>query len=581
MSVVVSTSIRRHSLLPVARGSNAISEIPPPIAIADPPRARRVAFFDLSQLVQERFESAIGGTFPPSPLLKSLRAKPRPRFAWLASGVLACAAGVLVAARGFGALGGGALQSPLVSVVYGALVAALVFAIAKAIDARGEGRALPWAAGVYVFPTALVDARTPTLDVLPLLDLATVEGDVRARRVRLVFTNRRSFAFDLEEGADVARVVAEVEEARTRAKDLAANGDASAVALADPLFESPEAPPIDATDANASRARAPSWTRRAGWIAMAAGLIAGPLVHNARDAASDAEAFRHAQARDDVDGWRAYLASDGAHHAEVESTLLPHAEARARRAALLHDLDVASAQGTLAALDAFVSAHPDHQLDVELKDARHLVFTHALDRYKAIAKNDDAVAFVARLLAVAEARGPWLRVVVTKDPSPTLADADAAVDGSNKFAGLVSHPSPWLDPSDDDATRSTIFAAVRARFAEVFPAEILDVALTDSEADVANGPALIVHHHVDWSGDLVVAPGFPGILVGARFAFDAELVLPDGGAPRGLSTTIDEHPNATPTTRVDGAPPPEQAVYAAMTASAADAARADVIALLF
>jgi hypothetical protein len=578
MSVVVSNSIRRHSLLPVARIATPVSEIPPPIAITEPPRARRVAFFELSPLVQERFESAVRGTFPPSPLLKSLRAKPRPRAAWLALAAGACVAGVLVAARGFGALGGGALQSPLVTVIYGSLAAAVVFAMARSIDARGDARTLPWPAGVYVFPTALVDARTATLDVLPLLDLAAVESEVRARRVRLVFTSGRTFAFELGEDEDVARAAAEVEEACGRAKDLAANGDASAVALADPLFESPEAPPVDG---EARRANSPSWTRRAGWLAIAAGVVAGPAVHHVRDAASDAKAFRQAAARDDVEGWRAYLAGGGAHRAEVEDALLPRAEARARRAALLHDLEEAAAQGTLAALDVFVAAHPDHGLDLELRDARHAVFARALDRYRAQAPNDEAVAFVTRLLAVAEAQGPWLCVVVAKDPSPTLKDADAAVEGSNKFAGLVSHPSPWLDGSDDASTRTALVAAVRARLAEVFPAEILDVVAAEEGADATKGPALVVRHHVDWSGDLVAAPGFPGVLVGARFVFGAAFVLPDGGPARSLSTTIAAQPIATPTARVEGAPAPEQGVYAAMTARAFDALRADVLALLF
>src|SRR5439155_16283123 len=106
-------------------------------------------------------------------------------------------------------------------------------------------RALPWPAGVYVFPTVLVDARTTTLDVLPLVDLDAIETDVRARRVRLVFTNGRAFAFAIGEGEDLARTLADLEDARARAKDLAANADASACALADPLFESPEAPPLD------------------------------------------------------------------------------------------------------------------------------------------------------------------------------------------------------------------------------------------------------------------------------------------------------------------------------------------------
>jgi hypothetical protein len=586
MSTVVSTSIRRLSLLPVApaaQGTRTISEIPPPIALAEPPRARRVAFFDLSPIVQERFESAIGGTFPPSPLLRSLRTRTASRPAWLASSAAACAAGVLVAARGFGALGGqGALQPAMVTLLYGVIAATIVYALARAFDVDATSRALPWPAGIYVFPTTLVDARTATLDVLPLLDLAAVETDLRARRVRLVFTSGRSFAFVLGEGEDVARAAAEIEDARARAKELATNADASACALADPLFESPEAPPVDV---EARRAGSPSrsWTRRAGWLALAAGIVAGPAVHRVRDDASDGKAFRQAMARDDVGSWRAYLANGGAHRAEVEAVLLPRAEARVRREALLADLDRATAEGTLAALDAFVAAHPDDGLDVEIRDARHAVFTRALDRYRTHAPNDEAMAFVARVLAFAESHGPRIAVTIARDASPRLAEADAAVEGSNKFAGLVSHPSPWLDAADDAASRAAFVEGVRARFADVFPAEILDVVAADASTDPTAVATLVVRHHVDWSNDLVVAPGFPGVLVGARFVFDAAFVVPDGGSSRGLSTTIAESPDATsaPAVRDPSAPAPERAIYAAMTTRAFDAVRADVLHLLF
>jgi hypothetical protein len=235
----------------------------------------------------------------------------------------------------------------------------------------------------------------------------------------------------------------------------------------------------------------------------------------------------------------------------------------ARRAALVRELSEASSAGTLAALDAFVASHPDHHLDLELASARHDVFARALDRYRALAPDDASLAFVARLLAAAEAHGPRVDVVFRRDPSPTLAIADHAVEASNKYAGIVSHPSQWLDGSRDDDAEAELVATLHARFAEAFSPEILDVAAHASLAGEAlTVPTIVVAHHVDGSGDVVTFAGFAGVLVAPRFAFDARFVLPDGGPDMDLSATLVVDPSVDATPRIDGAPPPEDAIYA-------------------
>src|SRR5207302_9465845 len=122
-------------------------------------------------------------------------------------------------------------------------------------------------------------------------------------------------------------------------------------------------PPLDVAQRSAG---VPMWARRAGWLAVIAGVVGGPIVHRARNAASDATAFQQALARDDAESWRAYLAHAGARRAEVEASFLPRADARERRAALLRQLEHSAAEGTLAALAAFASAHPAHGPDAHL-----------------------------------------------------------------------------------------------------------------------------------------------------------------------------------------------------------------------
>ncbi|MEO7093591.1 MAG: hypothetical protein ABI175_10095, partial [Polyangiales bacterium] len=277
----------------------------------------------------------------------------------------------------------------------------------------------------------------------------------------------------------------------------------------------------------------------------------------------------------------------GSHRDEVQQVLLPRAERRDARAALLAELDRAAQVGTLAALRAFVAAHPDHGLTPELARATHAVYVAALERYRPLAPDAEALAFVTRLLLFSEDHGPTVLVRFVRAPSPSLLPADQAVERSAKFAGTASYPSRYVDDAHASAAETALLSSVRARLAAVFPAELvaLEVATPDDDARVERLPVLTIEHHVEWAGDTVTISAPPGVFVTPQLEIAARFVVPDDGMVGALTTLDATIPGVLPETsdlaRADGAPAPEDAIYRAMQEDAFTRFGATLLAQLF
>jgi hypothetical protein len=571
-------SLRRISVVPIARDARLISEIPPPITVASHPVARRVEFAALSRVVQDRFLSAVAGTFPPSPIVRSVStAKANAPVIWIVLAIAASAAGVMLFRRGFGTIGDAmSIHSVGMALVFAALVAVVVLATLRAIAMLAEARVLPYASGIYLFPTTLIDARRATLEVVPLTDLVAIEPQIGG--VHLVFAGGRQFTFELDRDASIESVVASIEAARTRSKELAQDPDPfGQYALVDPLHE----PPQHATPSIEPRLalQMPGWARHAFVLAVVAGAVAGPVLRWRRNAASDARMFADVCAADSVAAYRAYLAHGGAHRDEVESVLLPRAEQRDVRAALIADLERATKVGTLAALDAFDAAHPDHGVSEELAAARHAVYVAALDRYHPLSPDEGALTFVTRLLSYSEAHGPTVHVRFVRADSPTLAFADHAVESSSKFAGVASYPSRYFDVANAAASEAMVLAALRDRFSSVFPSEILTFAAASESATATKVPVLTIVHHVEWNGDTLTRTAPPGVYIEPTFELESTFSIPDGGVDDVLGTTV---PGLLPDTsmldRTDAAAPPEHAIYRVVSLDAFDRFGATLVA---
>ncbi len=523
---------------------------------------RTADFFQLSRAAQDHFVDATTGTQPPAPVLVRRGGPTSHRIGW---GVAAVAALALAIAwrHGFGEASSGA-------VVYGAglvalwivLVALVVGGAAHALGRAWEIARLPWRAGIYAFPDALVDARIHVLRVREVAELARVEASGGA--VRLVYEDA-VYAFPSEEPAASAARDA-IEEAR---RSWPREADPARDSLAEPRIVSPFA----STEPRA-RGRV-----RATWIAYAvagvAALSLGPASFFARNAASDERAFTIAKGRDDVTGYRAYLARGARHRDEVQRELLPRAELRvaeeagtvdallayeaahpssaiqsdvdaALRRALLAELEEAKKAGTLAALRAFDQRRPGHGLSRELAAARHRVYQAALAAFERAASAKDAavIPFFARLLAHAEAHAdPRVEIRFRNDPSKSLARADKYVSKLPLFNGETSYPTRYLEPAKAAPDEAALARSIVDELAASFPKEILSAS---TGAPVAAGdplptpsvPTLFVVHRAEWNGTGYASRRPRGVYVGVDFHFEATFVVPGDGDPLTVKATV-------------------------------------------
>jgi len=325
-------------------------------------------------------------------------------------------------------------------------------------------------------------------------------------------------------------------------------------------------------------------------------------VHNAK---SDDAMYARAVADNDADGFRAYLARGSRHSAEVATILLPRAEllaaqktgsvaaieaflkdhpqtnigpeiAAALKTALGKELDVAEQAGTLAAIDDFTRRHPQSHLDVELKAARHAVYQTALDRYtqQAPTKSVAELAFVQRLLAWAEAKGPPVELRIHRLVSKTIDKADGAVQKHRMFRGVVSLPSRYFDAAHAKPNEDALATAVVQRFAQSFPTEIVALAvgepISDPDAQLPAQimvPTLFIEHGPTWSGSLTTSGNPHGVFVGLEMSFSALFRVPDDTKPLKVRLDVWKAPD---TASAKGDDKPEETIYSKMESDAFD-----------
>jgi hypothetical protein len=555
-----------------------------------------IDFYKLTRPVQERFIGSVNGSGLPAPILRTNTA-PRAPLLWL--GVTA---GSLLVLLLFYRLGFGNLTSAIAVqgsgwlVAYVALVALSVFGVVSAMTIWREHKQSPFRRGVYVFPVGLIDAREPLLRLYPIEDLGNVVGP-SAGTFTLDFGGA-SFVFPVKDAEHAETAKTELASARGRVQDADAARESirpKALAALDPLQGF--ANPLVSSDPLAPSA--PAWAKRGWAIAFGAGAIFGAslwFVHNAK---SDDAMYTSAVAEDDADGFRAYLVHGTRHATEVSSILLPRAEllaaqkvgsvaaieayakdhpktsigpeiAAALKVALAKELDVAVHAGTLAAIDDFTRNHPDSHLDAEIKAARHAVYQAALDRYtqQAPAKSAAELAFVQRLLAWAEAKGPPVEVRFHRLASKTIDKADGAVQKHRMFRGVVSLPSRYFDAAHAKPNEDALATAVVQRFAQAFPTEIVALAvgepISDPDAPLPAQimvPTLFVEHGPSWSGSVVTSSSPRGVFVGLEMSFSALFRLPDDTKPLKVRLDLWKSPD---TASAKGDDKPEETVYSKM-----------------
>ena len=557
---------------------------------------QEVDFYELSRAVQERFVACVGGQGQPAPVLQASAGQPRGMLAWLG-----IAGGSLIALLalfqvGLGNLDSGlALHAPPFMGGYAALLAAIFVAFFQVLSRLQARQSLPFAAGIYLFPSGVIDARTSKLRVFPFT--SSTPPVVSGQSLAIAFPEA-TFTFPVAAGhLEQAKTV--VEEAESRVERARTSGDHKTLGLLDPLIDVGVANPF-APKTRIPR-QVPVWARFGIVIGVAAGLALAPLVWWLRNRTSDDGMLSEANRQRSVAGYKAYLARGGSQK-EVRDVFLPRIELRdavkegtveavekyiaahpnssiqseitaAHRQAMLIALEAVKKAGTVSALSEFGKKHPNKLIDTELRQAIHAVYQGALAKYRKEASSKDAavVAFVERLLTAAEKIGPKVEVRFRRKVTRTMEMADNQIKRSPFYMGVVSLPSQYFDEGHARSREETAAKALAARFAASFPADILSLemgaAIPDPEGPYPTPtvPTIFIEHTSQVSGPSYLSARPRGVFVGLALIFEAAFRLPDEPKPMTFKLPTWRNPDA----KIDkGDGPLEATVYESMTNSA-------------
>jgi hypothetical protein len=578
---------------------------------------KAVDFYKLPRAIQDRFVGSVMSGFPPAPLLATKGAKPT-KLVWLAL-TGGCVGTLIIVTRvGYGALDSDlSLHSWKALFLYIALIFGLAFGLVQAFGRLVREKALPYSAGVYLFPACLIDARSDQFKVFSTQDLGNV--DVQGSAVRVAFSGGAQFLFAVADPSQAATIVAEIQTARDRAMHAKATEDPKELVAVDPLHNPRFSSPVGPRDPY--EMRMPPWKKLGPVVALGVAAIFAPTLWALRNSGSDKTMYARATMTNDTAGYRAYLERGAKFKEEVASTLLPRAELKdaervgtvdallkykadhpgtkigpevavSIRTAMLAELEKAKAVGTLAALDDFAKHYPEHGIEPELQASIHAVYMRELDAYRKKApnppKDKTVVPFVERLFAWAEKHGPKIEVRFHRKKSDGIGRADQYVAKTPSFMGEVSYPSKYFDEKHGTKREAFLGKIMGTRFDAGLSPELFDVGMgaqlgpdVDTLPDV-KVPTLFITHSVDWSGHSYVSQRPRGSYVGIIFNFDSVFVIPGDTKP--VKFKGDVFKQAALGQLKDEDLPPGQAedkVYEAMATDAFESFGTKVLALFF
>lgn len=491
---------------------------------------RKVEFDRLPRVVQDRFVASTAEEFPPWPILRAHPRAPASR-GWILVAIASIAALIGYAMRGFGDPSSPYATLPLWgAVLFAALLASALLGFFRALAARGA-HDLPFRAGVYLFPSEVVDARTPTLRIHPLAELSSIDTD--GRHVRVRFRDGAEFGFRVRSLALGEAAVEQVLSARAALEKV--HDAPSLLGLVDPLWE-----PEDEVPASSSaplHVRWSFWVERSMAVALAGALIVGPPAFLVRDYLSDEVAFQRAL-RDGSSASLAAYASHGKRHVkDVNERLLPLIALRGlrttaaidqwmaehpvaamtpeaktvRRDSLVRDL---AAIGTIPSIRTFAGAHARDGLEAEIGEALARAHRALLARHVSSLAGE-------HLLTTPAACGTTVGIVIVRGTPKDFRDADIMVAYSPHFGGSASIPSNYFIAQP--AAETSAHALLEKRIRAAFPEGCLTVA-----GAAANMPLLTVQWTPRYLGILREVKVPPAVFADVAIDVEARLVAADG-----------------------------------------------------
>ncbi|MET0794277.1 MAG: hypothetical protein ABW061_22330 [Polyangiaceae bacterium] len=493
----------------------------------------KVDFWGLQRSIQERFVASTEGAAAPTPLAMRPMARDARIVTYGALGVCALVAAFVSLRVGFGDLNSRFALAPVWCIaVYGGLFALSAFGFFKAAARYVAAYAVPFRPALYLFPIGVIDARAPQLAVHHISEETQVRVDANRRSLRIDLggTHFEFPAGDIERAQQAANAIIEL---RDRLASSGPDSSTRELSLVDPLLDNGFKNPFSPTES--LRKALPGWLKIWPLLALVLGVLLGGAAFLLRNHLSEARLYSAARAADQTETYRTYLARGG-HNPDVEALLLPRTELRdavqhgdvsaierfveqhphtqikpevdaALQQALLKELSLAEAAGTLNALKAYASEYARYPFltpNIERAiDARVAVTLKQLKPTLA-ANQARLLPFMERLLRYTAKHGPEFVVRFQRKPTETLETAEKSLRMNAYFSGEKTLPGQYFDEAHQNPREAAAAAYVTAALNDHFPRDLVDAKVgptLDANADPKpTVPTILITYHTELSG---------------------------------------------------------------------------------
>jgi hypothetical protein len=516
----------------------------------------KIDFWALSRPVQERFVASTEGAAAPTPLAIRPLASDAHSLAYGAFGVLATLGGLALLRVGFGDLNSRYALAPAAFIaLYAGCFALAAVGFFMAAARYVKAHAVPYYPALYLYPIGVIDARSPELAVHRISEQTEARFD-SARSALCIELESGRFEFpatDMAQGEQAAAVVLGL---RDRMARVGPDSSAREQSLLDPLldngFKNPFAP------AEPLRKSLPGWLKIWPLLALFLGMLLGSAAFLVRNHLSEGRLYAAARRADSTEAYRIYLARGGS-NPDVRALLLPRTELRdARRAgnvtaieqyldshpdtpikveveaalqqALLKELNVAEASGTLSALKEFSTKYARYSfLSSNIERAINARIESALQKLKpSLAPNQARLLpFMERFLRYTAQHGPEALLRFQRKPTETLLAAEKSLRQSPYYSGEKTLPGHFFDEAHQTPREAVMAAALISELSAHFPRDLVDLrpgpALDPAAEPKANVPTILITYHTELSGSFPSRNprlALSGIGVLTRISFD-------------------------------------------------------------
>jgi hypothetical protein len=450
----------------------------------------------------------------------------------------------------FGLLG--TVQSPAWILGYAGGGFMLVYMILELMRSIALRRALPFAPGRYLFALDLVEAHGEVLELWPMAGCRRVstrhrspDGLYTSALIEFHFAGARKKTLTID-GMNRAASILQYLEASERAVSAAVTrleqgqgreNDLPMLIALDPFFEVrmsdqwaslPRTAPSDPRG-DALAKPLPRYLAYVVPIALVASVVLGPATWYARNLLSDQAMFDHARSTPGSQSLQQYLDLGGWRVAEAR--------------VLLWQRELDEAQGSAAALRAFLAKYSDHE---DAGKAVHALYPKAMAAFIEQASTTDPrlVPFMKALVDHLEKTASAEVVVSFSRPDAALLDElDERVARAVDCGTRVEPVAPHFSGATATWRERAIVDRLQQGFGAMFPQGILSLIHAESsreEASEGSRPSIHVAYAIAPSGSLYGNASRFRAFLGMRIDFEVEMRVP--GHPDVFSFELEVQP---------------------------------------